>query len=162
MRQPMILSFMFISLLATLTLAPCNAQERGSLPIKVSDNGRYFVDAHDKPFFWLGDTEWELFHLFSIPDAKALLQKRREQGFSVVQVMVTGVYPEWGAMMGMKSWNGLQAWVNNNPLTPNEDYFKRADAIVAAAEELGMVLVVGVYHARDKDEGRINTQNAKP
>jgi hypothetical protein len=25
-------------------------------PIKVSPNGRYFVDRDGKPFFWLGDT----------------------------------------------------------------------------------------------------------
>lgn len=157
-----ICSLWIIFVLAAASLRPCGAQDQGSLPIKVSENGRYFVDAGGKPFYWQGDTEWELFHLFPAADARALLEKRKAQGFSVVQVMVTGVYPEWGAMMGMKSWNDLQAWTGHNPLTPNEKYFQRADAIVAAADELGMVLVIGVYHARDKDEGRINTQNAKP
>ena len=35
----------------------------GSLPVlKVSDNRRFLVTADDRPFFWLGDTAWELFH----------------------------------------------------------------------------------------------------
>ena len=128
--------------------------------IGISENGRYFVDAERRPFFWQGDTEWELLHLLSVPDAEELLRERRTQGFNVVQVMVTGVYPAWGTMQGMKPWQGIQAWLDNNPLTPNEAYFKRGDAIIAAAERLGIVLVLGVYHARDGDEGRINIRNA--
>ena len=30
--------------------------------IKVSDNRRFLADSDNKPFFWLGDTCWELFH----------------------------------------------------------------------------------------------------
>lgn len=30
--------------------------------LKVSENGRFFVTAGGAPFFWLGDTAWELFH----------------------------------------------------------------------------------------------------
>ena len=35
--------------------------------IRVSPNGRYFVDGEGNPFFWLGDTQWELFRCFSLP-----------------------------------------------------------------------------------------------
>lgn len=129
--------------------------------VKISGNHRYFIDAQGRPFFWQGDTEWELFHLFSAEDAKTLLSKRRDQGFNVIQVMVTGVYPEWDAAKGMKPWKEQRAWLDNNPLTPNEQYFKRADAIVAAAQEYGMVLVLGVYHAKDNDFGRINASNVR-
>lgn len=48
---------------------------------------------------------------------------------------------------------GTHAWSNNNPLSPDENYFKRTDAIVAAADEEQIVLVVGVYHAADNDIG---------
>jgi hypothetical protein len=133
----------------------------GTAAIKVSGNGRYFVDADGKPFFWQGDTEWELFHLFSVADAKELLLKRRDQGFNVIQVMVTGVYPEWGASKGMKPVTGPTAWLDNNPATPNEEYFKRVDAIVAAADEYGIILVLGVYHGKDNDFARINARNAR-
>lgn len=148
-------------MLTMLTSIPCTSQTASNSVIKISTNGRYFIDENGKPFFWQGDTEWELFHLFPVSEAKALLLERKNQGFNVIQVMVTGVYPEWGSMKGMKPWNEMQAWLNNNPLTPDENYFKRADSILAMAEEYGIVLVVGIYHARDNDEGRINTQNAK-
>ncbi len=39
--------------------------QRPALHLKVSENGRYFVDQKGKPFFWLGTTQWELFHSFS-------------------------------------------------------------------------------------------------
>ena len=129
--------------------------------LQVSPNGRYFLDENGMPFFWQGDTEWELFHRFSAKDAGELIKERKKQGFNVIQVMVTGVYPEWGKMQGMKPWTGSQAWGKNNPLSPDEDYFKRTDSIISEAEEIGMILVIGVFHARDKDEGRIKMDNAE-
>lgn len=153
-------------LIASAALAsasiPCRAEAGGNPAIRVSANGRYFVDGSGRPLFWQGDTEWELFHLFAAPDAETLLRERHEQGFNVIQVMVTGVYPEWDSMKGVKPWKESQAWLDNNPLTPNEDYFKRVDFVVEAAARAGMVLVIGVYHAADQDKGRITLQNAKP
>jgi hypothetical protein len=162
MKSPIVTVCMIISILTALASISCQAEDSGNTTIKVSSNGRHFVDRNGRPLFWQGDTEWELFHLFSAADANALLQKRRDQGFNVIQVMVMGVYPEWGVMKGMKPWKDAQAWLNNNPLTPNEDYFKRVDAIIAMAAEHDMVIVIGVYHSLDQDHGRINVQNAKP
>jgi hypothetical protein len=75
--------------------------------------------------------------------------------------MVNGVFPEWGSAKGMKAWEGLHAWENDNPLTPDEKYFKRVDSIVSISEKLGIILVVGAYHARDDDARRITVLNAK-
>ena len=130
--------------------------------IKISGNGRYFTDGKGKPLFWQGDTEWDLFQQLSFSEAKSLLMERKKQGFNVFQVMVTGVFPEWAKMTKSESWKGSLAWMNDNPLTPNEDYFKRTDSIVAFAEKNDLFLVVGVYHAQDVDKGRITMQNAKP
>ena len=159
MQSSIAAKFALVALIVAAGLNPRSAL--AATAIKISGNGRYFVDADGKPLFWQGDTEWELFHLFSLADAKEFLSDRHNQGFNVIQVMVTGVYPEWDASKGMKPWKEQQAWLNNNPLTPNEEYFKRADAIVAAAEESGIVLVLGVYHAKDCDFGRVNASNVK-
>jgi hypothetical protein len=161
LRNPLTAKLVVISILLALVLVPGPVLGGSITNIRVSGNNRYFVDAGDKPFFWQGDTEWELFHLFSVADAKELLSDRHKQGFNVIQVMVTGVYPEWDASKGMKPWKEQLAWLDNNPLTPNEEYFKRADAIVAAAEEDGIILVLGVYHAKDNDFNRINASNVK-
>lgn len=144
-----------------LRIKKSTSQAHETRAIDISQNRRYFTDKNGKPFLWLGDTEWELFHQLTFADAKSLMLERRSQGFNVIQVMVTGVYPEWATMTGTEPWKGSEAWLGNNPLTPNEDYFRRTDSIVALAEKLDLVLVVGVYHARDVDEGRITVENAR-
>gem|GEM_PF-613793 len=132
------------------------------LLLKISTNGHYFVDKNNNPVFWQGDTEWELFRCLSSSEAESLLIERKKQGFNFIQVMVAGVFPEWGESKGMKAWNTLPAWQNNNPLTPEDNYFERVDSIVDIADQLGIVLVIGVFHARDCDAGRISVQNVRP
>ena len=150
----------FVGLLIILMIM-ASFQSVAQTTIKISDNGRYFTDGKRKPIFWQGDTEWDLFQQLPFSEAKSLLTERRKQGFNVFQVMVTGVYPEWAKMTKSESWKGSEAWLNNNPLTPNEDYFKRTDSIVAFAEKNGLFLVISVYHAQDVDKGRLSMQNAK-
>ena len=72
------------------------AQPVVNYSLKISENGHYFLDRNNHPFLWQGDTEWELFRYLSAEDAKALLIERKKQGFNVIQVMITGVFPEWG------------------------------------------------------------------
>jgi hypothetical protein len=155
-------NLIIISVLLMLTSTSLPAQVSFNTIIKISPDGRYFTDRKGMPFFWQGDTEWELFHQFKVSEVKSLMLERRTQGFNVLQVMVTGVYPEWAIMTGTEPWKGSQAWLNNDPLTPNEDYFRRTDSIVAIAEQNDLILVIGVYHARDVDEGRITAVNARP
>jgi len=151
----------FLLCLLIITIAAVTATAANNQALKVSDNGRYFVK-DGKPFFWQGDTDWELFRVYKVSEANAILQKRKEQGFTVIQAMATGVFPEAAGIVKMKPIPGLQAWIDWNPLTPNEKYFSRMDSVVAAADALGLVLVVGVYHAWDQDKGRINVKNVRP
>src|SRR5678816_2394388 len=62
-------------------------------PIRLSENGRYFVDARGQPFYFLADTQWELFRRYSLEDAKSILENRKAKGFTVLMVMLTGVGP---------------------------------------------------------------------
>jgi hypothetical protein len=57
-------------------------------PIRVSANGRYFVDAGGEPFYFLADTQWELFRRYSLNDARLILENRKAKGFTVVMVML--------------------------------------------------------------------------
>lgn len=54
-------------------------------PIQVSQDGRYFIDSRDLPFFWLGDTAWPLFAEYTLENAKRYLLSRAELGYTVVQ-----------------------------------------------------------------------------
>ncbi len=122
--------------------------------IRVSSNGRYFVDGEGNPFFWLGDTQWELFRCFSPPDARTVLERRKSQGFSVIQVMITGVGE--GAKPNVA---GETPWVGDDPASPNEAYFRNVDSVVELAGECGLILVLGVFHQRQRD--RITCANAR-
>ncbi|MBP3962722.1 glycoside hydrolase family 140 protein [Paenibacillus lignilyticus] len=55
--------------------------------LRVSDNKRFLMQADGTPFFWLGDTAWELFHRLSREDADEYLKGRAEQKFNVVQIV---------------------------------------------------------------------------
>ena len=115
--------------------------------VQVRGDKHYFIDKAGKPFFWLGDTEWELFHQLTVADAKALLLERQKQGFTVIQVMVTGVFREWAMQKGNPVDTSNEAWIHGDPSCINETYFKRADSIVDYAATLGLVLVIGLSFA---------------
>src|SRR5579863_909354 len=107
-------------------------------PIRISANGRYFTDEDEHPFFWLGDTAWELFRCFTLEDARAILERRKAQGFTVLQVMLTGVGD--GSAPDLA---GQTPWLDHDPARPNEAYFQNMDAVVAQATSAEMILVVG-------------------
>ena len=44
--------------------------------LRVSDNQRFLQHADGRPFFWLADTTWELFHRCTREDATLLLEDR--------------------------------------------------------------------------------------
>src|SRR5439155_24839487 len=71
---------------ATPNVAPASSVK--NLKLKVSPNGRYFVDQSGKPFFYLGDTARLLFQRFDAKEADDYLKDRAGQGFTVVQAYV--------------------------------------------------------------------------
>jgi len=53
--------------------------------LKVSDNKRFLVTVDGQPFFWLGDTTWELFHRLNREQAVELFENRAARKFNVLQ-----------------------------------------------------------------------------
>jgi hypothetical protein len=63
-------------------------QTRRVLPrLKVSENQRFLVREDGKPFFYLGDTAWELFHRLTREEAAAYLKLRAQQKYTVIQAV---------------------------------------------------------------------------
>jgi len=124
-------------ILAFSALTPSFASE----PIRVSQNGRYFVDAENKPFYFLADTQWELFRRYSFEDARFILENRKAKGFSVIMVMLTGVGPGTEPNLA-----GEKPWINNDPASPNRAYFEHVDAVIKLAQEKDLQLLIGLYH----------------
>src|SRR6185369_13265357 len=93
------------------------------LRLKIGPNGRYFVDQHDKPFFYLGDTVWLIFQRFNKEEVEEYLKDRAAKGFNVVQAYVL-------RGLGARHPDGLTSLLGESPLTkrdpgkPNEAFFK--------------------------------------
>lgn len=151
-----------VVLLFTLPIAAQDA--RGlSGPIRVSSDGRYFVDKDGKPFFWLGDTAWPLFVEYTPAQAEAYLTNRGKKGFTVVQAVLA-----WGRGSGyemktpLANRNGNAPWLNDDPATPNEAYFKDVERLVEFANRQGVILAMlptwGYYV---NDQQTLTTKNAR-
>src|SRR6185503_6934806 len=97
--------------------------------------------ANSEPFYFLADTQWELFRRYSLDDAKLILENRRAKGFSVVMVVLTGVGDGTGPNLA-----GHHPWLNHNPATPNPTYFTNVGAVVTLAETKDIQLLIGIYH----------------
>ena len=75
-----------ILLLAVLTAtALADAKE---LPrLQVSANGHFLQYANGQPFFYQGDTAWELFHRLNREEVDLFLKNRAEKGYNVIQAV---------------------------------------------------------------------------
>lgn len=102
--------------------------------LTVSANKRYLVTQSGKPFFYLGETAWELFHRCSREEAELLLSDRAAKGYTVIQAVALA------EIDGVNTPNvyGHRPLIDGDPLKPNEDYWKHVDWIVRRTNELGM------------------------
>jgi hypothetical protein len=130
-------------ILSVLVIAASASAQEPAYPVKVSPNGRYFVDQKGKPVFWLGTTQWQLFRDYKLAEAKLIIEKSKDKGFAFIQVMLMGVGD------GTKpNVYGQKPWINDNPLTPNEAYFTNVDAVLQIARENNVNISMTLYHQR--------------
>ena len=83
--------------------------------IKISADKHYFLTKTGKPFLWLGDTAWELFHRLTREEAITYLQNRADKGYNVIQAVVLA------ELDGLNTPNayGDKPLLNNDPAKPN-------------------------------------------
>ena len=119
-------------LLATLLIVTGSVAQS----LTVSGDQRHLVRDDGTPFFWLGDTAWELFHRLDREEATQYLEDRADKGFTVIQAVVLA------ELDGLNTPNpyGETPLVDNDPTQPNEAYFKHVDFVVNATEELGLYI----------------------
>ncbi len=130
-------------LLTGLTCFSLGAVESRALPrLKVSDNHRFLVYADGQPFFYLGDTAWQLFHRLNREEADRYLANRAAKGFTVIQA---GALAELDGLNSPNAY-GHRPLVNNDPTRPdvkegpNNDYWDHVDYVVNKAESLGLFI----------------------
>ncbi len=120
--------------------------DRGDL--KLFENRRYLMYADGSPFFYLGDTAWELFHRLDREEAELYLENRREKKFTVIQAVALA------ELDGLETPNayGDRPLIDNDPARPavttganpaNEkeyDYWDHVDWIVRKAADKGLYI----------------------
>ena len=122
-----------------LCLAACAAE----MPrLRVSENRRFLVTGDGRPFFYLADTAWELFHRLNREEASLYLEDRARKGFTVVQAVALA------ELDGLNDPNpyGHRPLVANDPARPDvrpgprDDYWDHVDFIVNKANSLGLYI----------------------
>lgn len=131
--------------------------------LKVSENKRFLVTEDGEPFFWLGDTAWELFHRSSREDARFYLTTRKLQGYNVIQAVAIA---EFGGI-DSPNYYGHLPFVNPDDPTPavvdgpDNDYWDHVDFVVNEANKMGMYIgFLPTWGAWWKDRPTLKPENA--
>ncbi|WP_119071477.1 glycoside hydrolase family 140 protein [Aggregatilinea lenta] len=102
--------------------------------IQVSENKRFLVYEDGTPFFWLGDTAWELFHRTTREEAEYYLENRLQKGFNVIKAVILA---EFDGLHVPNAYGDLPLH-DDDPARPNERYFRYVDTILDLAAEKGL------------------------
>jgi hypothetical protein len=124
--------------LSLLLLLVSPALRAAPPPLKVSDDKHFLVTDEGKPFFYLADTAWELFHRLDREQADRYLKNRADKGFTAIQAVVLA------ELDGLHAPNayGHTPLKNDDPTAPSEDYFRHVDYVVDKANELGLYIAM--------------------
>lgn len=119
---------------SSLHMGPSVDFSKGNL--QVSQDGRSLVFEDGSPFFYLGDTGWELFHRLTLEEAEMYLENRRSKGFTVIQAVALAELDG----LSTPNRNGHIPLINNDPERPNEEYFLHLDKVIKMAESKGLYI----------------------
>ncbi|HET6769190.1 MAG TPA: glycoside hydrolase family 140 protein [Chitinophagaceae bacterium] len=97
--------------------------ERKQDRLEATKDGHYLKQGYGKPFFWLGDTGWELFHRLNKDQIEYYLENRRQKGFNVVQAVIL---PEFDGLRKPNIYGDVPL-INMDPTKPNKKYFELVD-----------------------------------
>lgn len=129
--------------------------------LKVSPSGRHLQDAGGRPFLYLGDTAWELFHRLNREEADLYLRNRAAKGFTVIQAVVLA---ERDGLTVPNPYGHLPL-VDRDPVRPVEGYFEHVDYIVNRAAELGLTVGMlptwGSYWTTGNKSAVFTAENAR-
>jgi len=123
-------------------------------PLRVSPDGRHLLRADGRPFFYLADTAWSLFHRLTRDEADLYLRNRLAKGFTVIQAVALSESD------GLRTPNayGERPLVENDPRRPNERYFAHVDWVIDRAAEVGLTFALlptwgDKWHSRQNEPG---------
>jgi hypothetical protein len=132
--------------IALLALSASLAQAAVLPRLRVSENGRFFIQEGGAPFLYLGDTEWTLLQC-TRDDVDTYLADRAAKKFTVIQISVAG----FDALKKM--------FVDGDPARPSEEYFRFLDYVVRKAESLGLYVALAPMWSNGYVRPELNVLN---
>ncbi|MBN2509555.1 MAG: glycoside hydrolase family 140 protein [Spirochaetales bacterium] len=119
-------------------LHPSKRSDKTLPLLKISDDQKYLVTGDVDPFFWLGDTAWELIHRLTKEEMDLYFTDRAEKGFTVIQTVILA------ELDGLNTPNayGEKPLIDNDPTRLNEAYFEYVDYAVKRAEDYGLYVAL--------------------
>jgi hypothetical protein len=153
-----LLSFLLIAAFALESAPPPKRLPR----VKVSDNKRFLVTEDGRPFFYLADTGWELFHRLDRKQALQYLDARAAQHFTAIQAVAlaeldgVSVPNAYGKLPLIDKDPAKPAVTPGaNPARPNEyDYWDHVEYIVDQANARGIYIAMLPSWGRWVNAGR--------
>ena len=113
---------------------------------KLAVKGRYLSFDDGTPFFYLGDTAWEMLHKLSREEIDKFLCKRSEQGFTAVQTVILAEFdgvtvPNYYGKLPLLFTERIP-----DPAKPDDgleySYWEHVDYAVRTAEKYGLFLTL--------------------
>ncbi len=110
--------------------------------LKVSENKRFLVTTDGKPFFYLGDTTWELFHRLNREEATRFLDNRAALKFNVLQSVAIAELEGHTDPNAYGHLPFIDLDVTKPAVTdgPQNDYWDHVDFIVTEANKRGLYI----------------------
>jgi len=115
------------------------AQDTSTLPLlEVQPNGRFLQTEKGEPFYYIGDTAWELFHRCTREEVEDYYSNRYEKGFNVIQAVALA------ELDGLNTPNayGDKPFDNNDINQAIEDYWLHIDWCINKAAEYGLYIAL--------------------
>jgi hypothetical protein len=130
--------FFVLVLLVLVQVAGITQEGWKQRRLQVAPGGHYLQYQDGSPFFWLGDTGWELFHRLRLEEADLYLENRRSKGFNVIQAVILGEFN------GLKKPDqyGRVPLQDLDPDKPNEGYFEWVDTVIRIALRKNMFMAL--------------------
>ncbi|MBZ0258345.1 glycoside hydrolase family 140 protein [bacterium] len=151
-----------------ILLITASAYAEVAFPLRVSDDGRRFVDSNNQPFFVVADSAWSIFSGVSKEDVITYLDDRKAKGFNTV---LTSALHFWKD--GKSDWKPQHAYYkfwafdgdHYNLTQPNPNYWDHVEWVIQEAQKRDMLLMICPCWFRWNGDAwylHLNKNNAQP
>lgn len=104
--------------------------------LQIARTQRHLITSDGAPFFWLGDTAWELFHRLDKQEVVQYLDDRAGKGFTVIQAVILAELEG----LTVPNAQGDLPLHDLDPTQPNEAYFAFVDFVLTEAAQRGIYI----------------------